>query len=74
MKLFKNLKKRKPLSMDILAYDDHVEMAVSASNEVTDAMFEIVSKALDILKEKEQEEKDFDMYSKYNTCPEEETE
>lgn len=71
MKLFKNLKRKNPLSMDILAYEDHVEMAVSASNEVTEAMFDIVSKALDVLKEKEQEQKDYDMYSKYNERPEE---
>lgn len=70
MKLFRNLKKSKPLSMDIIAYDDHVEMAVSASNEVTDAMFEIVREALDMLKEKEEEKKDFEMYGKY-ASPEE---
>lgn len=74
MKLFKNLKKHKPLSMDILAYEDHVEMAVSASNEVTEAMFNIVSKALDMLKEREAEEKDSEMYGKYNTFREKGTE
>lgn len=71
MNIFKNFKKKRDFfEIEELTYDDHVRVSMNVSNDVLEIMGQIVKEALGNLKEKEAEDKDFEMYGKY-ASPEE---